>query len=277
MNPHQLPSTSFKTIFSSFKKHYKLIFQMAQREVLSRYRGSVMGIFWSLFNPLLMLGVYTFFFSVVFKARWHNDGASVASENFVIVMFVGLIIHGMFAECINRAPTLISNNVSYVKKVVFPLEIFPWIALASALFHMMISIFILIILQFITGGQFSWMALLLPLILIPFLFFIMGVTWFLAATGVYIRDIGQTTGLITSVLLFMSPVFYPLSSLPPKVQHLVMLNPLTIIIESSRNVLLFKTTPNLPVLAVYFLLSLLIAWMGFWWFQKTRKGFADVI
>lgn len=278
MNPHQLHATSFLTIFQSLRRNHRLILQMAKREVLGRYRGSIMGIFWALVNPLLMLGVYTFFFSVVFKARWQNSaGMDGASHNFAVVMFTGLIIHSFFAECINRAPALIWSHVSLVKKVVFPLEIFPWIALSSAFFHMMMSVCILALIQLFMGGSFTWTALLLPIVLIPFICLIMGISWFLAAIGVYIRDIGQTTGLITSVCLFMSPVFYSLSSLPPRLQTYVLLNPLTFIIENARRVLLFNSLPDWRGLFIYFIVSILVAWFGFWWFQKTRKGFADVV
>lgn len=276
MNPHLAHNTTLSEVFASFFRNRKLIFQMAQREVLGRYRGSVIGLAWSFFNPLLMLGVYTFFFSFVFKARWGvaQDGGHT---DFAVILFVGLIVHGLFAECINRAPTLINGNVSYVKKVIFPLEIFPWIAMGSAAFHATISVLVLLGLQLILAGSLSWTIILLPLIFLPLILVTLGFSWFFAATGVYLRDIGQVSGLITSVLLFVSPVFYPISVLPPPIRSLVMLNPLTLIIEESRKVLLFGETPNWIGLAIYTLVAVAIAWLGFWWFQKTRKGFADVL
>ena len=276
MNPHLAHKTTLSEVFASFFRNRKLIFQMAQREVLGRYRGSVIGLAWSFFNPLLMLGVYTFFFSFVFKARWGvaQDGGHT---DFAVVLFVGLIVHGLFAECINRAPMLINSNVSFVKKVIFPLEIFPWIVMGSAVFHAAISVLVLLGLQLILTGTLSWTILLVPLIFAPLILVTLGFTWFFAATGVYVRDIGQVSGLITSVLLFVSPVFYPISVLPPPIRSLVMLNPLTLIIEESRKVLLFGETPNWIGLAIYTLVAVAIAWLGFWWFQKTRKGFADVL
>ncbi len=276
MNPHQAHLTSPIEIYSSFIRNRKLVFQMAKREVLGRYRGSIMGLAWSFFNPLLMLAVYTFFFSFVFKSRW--GGAQEAGHvDFAIILFVGLIIHGLFSECINRAPMLVNSNVSYVKRVVFPLEIFPWIAMGSALFHTLISVFVLLLLQIILVGNLHWTVVLFPLIVAPFILLTLGFAWFLAATGVFVRDIGQTTSMITSVLLFVSPVFFPTSTLPSKVQPLVMLNPLTLVIEESRKVLLFGEMPNWLNLGIYSLVSMLIAWVGFWWFQKTRRGFADVL
>lgn len=276
MNPHQAHLTSPIEIYSSFVRNRKLVFQMAKREVLGRYRGSIMGLTWSFFNPLLMLAVYTFFFSFVFKSRW--GGAQEAGHvDFAIILFVGLIIHGLFSECINRAPMLINSNVSYVKRVVFPLEIFPWIAMGSALFHTLISVFVLLLLQIILVGNLHWTVVLFPLIVAPFILLTLGFAWFLAATGVFVRDIGQTTSMITSVLLFVSPVFFPTSALPTKVQPLVMLNPLTLVIEEARKVLLFGEMPNWLNLGIYSLVSMLIAWVGFWWFQRTRRGFADVL
>ena len=200
MNPHQKHKTSPTEMFASIWRNRQLIYQMSTREVLGRYRGSIMGLAWSFFNPVLMLAVYTFFFSVVFKSRW-GVGDTGGKVDFAVVLFVGLIIHGLFAECINRAPTLINSNVNYVKKVVFPLEVFPWIALGSALFHAAISMVVLLVLQFILAGAVPWTAIFFPVILVPLIFITLGFAWFLAATGVYLRGIGQTTGLVTSVLL----------------------------------------------------------------------------
>lgn len=276
MNPHEAPKTSPAEMFSSIRRNWQLAFQMSRREILGRYKGSWMGLTWSFFNPVLMLAVYTIFFSVVFKTRWGvgNTGGHV---DFAVVLFVGLIVHGLLAECFNRAPMLITGNSNYVKKIIFPLEILPWIALGSALFHSAISVVVLLILQLILVGSIPWTAMFFPVILTPLLFVILGVSWFLASIGVYVRDIGQTIGLVTTVMLFLSPVFYPASNLSPKMQFVMMFNPLTLIIEESRNVLLFGEMPNWVGLSIYLLFSLAIAWGGFWWFQKTRKGFADVL
>lgn len=276
MNPHKDFKTSPYEIYASFARNRKLVFQMAQREVLGRYRGSIVGLAWSFFNPLLMLGVYTYFFSFVFRSRW-GVAEQAGHADFAVVLFVGLIIHGLFSECVNRAPLLIISNVSYVKRVVFPLEVFPLIALGSALFHASISVVVLLLLQLFVAGKLCWTVILFPVVLAPFVLLTVGVAWFLAAIGVYIRDIGQTTGTITSVLLFISPVFYPVSMIPSALHPFVLLNPLTFAIEECRKVLLFNQTPDWIGLGVYSAVAVLIAWCGFWWFQKTRKGFADVL
>lgn len=276
INPHQGHPASLAAMFKSCWHNRSLIWQMTRREVVGRYRGSLMGIAWSFFNPLLMLIIYTFVFSVVFKARW-GVGGEESRTDFAIILFVGMIVHGLFAECINRAPGLILSNVNYVKKVVFPLEILPWIALGSALFYSMVSTFVLLLAQLIINHSLPWTCLFFPLVLVPLIFAAMGFAWFLAALGVYVRDIGQITGIFTTVLTFISPVFYPVSALPKDFQSLLRLNPLTLIIEESRKVLIFGQLPDWISLGISLFLGVLIAVSGFWWFQKTRKGFADVL
>ncbi|MDR5814325.1 MULTISPECIES: ABC transporter permease [unclassified Caballeronia] len=275
MNPHSKHPASFAAILKTVWRNRGLIVQMTQREVIGRYRGSAMGLAWSFFNPVLMLVVYTFFFSVVFKARWgtldDNKGA------FAVVLFVGLILHSLLAECINRAPTLILANVNYVKKVIFPLEILPIVALGSALFHSAISLLVLLIAEVILLHALPWTALLFPLILAPLLIGAMGFAWFLSAFGVYVRDIAQITGILTSVLMFLSPVFYPVSNLPPQYQTWIRLNPLTFIIEEGRNTLIFGKQPDWTSWLVCMAGSILVCWFGFWWFQRARRGFADVL
>ncbi|MEZ2738508.1 ABC transporter permease [Comamonas jiangduensis] len=247
----------------------------AKREVLGRYRGSVIGIFWSFLNPLLMLAVYTVVFSVVFKARW--GVGSESKTEFALVLFAGLIIFNIFAECINRAPGLIISNVNYVKKIVYPLEILPAITLLSAMFHALISFSVWFLAHALFFGVPHATALFLPFVILPFLMFIMGLSWGLASLGVYLRDVSQIIGVITSVLMFMSPIFYPASSLPEKYRVLLYINPLTPVIEMTRDVLYWGKLPSLYVLGAYWVITALIAWLGFAWFQKTRKGFSDVL
>lgn len=248
---------------------------MTRRDVAGRYRGSMMGMLWSFLNPLLMLAVYTFVFSVVFQTRWGHGDAS--KTDFAILLFAGMIVHALFAECVNRAPGLVLGNTSYVKKVVFPLEILPWVALASTLFHTAVSVLVLLLFFAIVHFYIHWTVIFLPLVLLPLAFLTMGVTWFLASAGVYLRDVGQTTGLVTTAMMFLSPVFYPASALPEGYRRLLHLNPLTFIIEQVRDVLVWGKMPDWPGLALYFVVSLVVAWFGFFWFQKTRKGFADVL
>lgn len=249
---------------------------MTVREVIGRYRGSIMGLAWSFFNPILLLVVYTFIFGVVFQSRWGNTEPHDTGD-FAIIIFSGMIVHGLFAECFNRAPSLITGNPNYVKKIVFPLEILPWISMGAALFHTCVSWFVLLMAELLLKGSIPLTTVLFPLVLLPLIILAMGLAWFLAALGAYLRDISQITGIITTVLMFLSPMFYPITAIPESYRPLLYINPLTVIIEESREVLIWGNLPSFTQLGSYYLVSLLIAWLGFWWFQKTRKGFADVL
>ncbi|MBF0274865.1 MAG: ABC transporter permease [Nitrospinae bacterium] len=267
--------TSLPETFNCLKRNRDLLLRLTKRDIIGRYSGSFIGIFWSLINPLFMLIVYTFVFSVVFKMKWGIGGES--KTEFALLLFSGLIVHSLFAECINRAPSTILANVNYVKKVIFPLEILPWINMGTALFHSLASFCILLIFYLFIHFSFNVTVFLLPFVLLPLVFITMGISWFLASLGVYVRDVGQVTPTISVTLLFVSPVFYPISSLPEKYQIFLYLNPLTFIIEQVRGILLLGNMPNWTGLLIYFVVSIIIAWLGLFWFQKTRKGFADVL
>jgi len=260
-------------------RNWPLIKALVFRDVLGRYKGSFIGIFWSLVNPILMLTVYTFVFSVVFKARWSVVGNPDADSKlqFAMVLFVGLIIFNLFSECITKAPSIILANTNYVKKVVFPLEILPLVALGSALFHLIVSLGVWCIFYLLFFGVPTNYALLFPILIAPLILIILGFSWMLSALGVYMRDVSQFINALVTVLLFLSPVFYPLSSLPEKFQIYLQLNPLTIPCEIIRNSLIWGAAPNWESFGIYFAISIAIAYMGFALFQKTRKGFADVI
>jgi lipopolysaccharide transport system permease protein len=264
-----------QSLLISFWRNRHLVWQLTKRDVIGRYRGSLMGLLWSFFNPILMLAIYTFVFSVVFRARW--GGGITGQQDFAIILFVGLIVHAMFAECINRSPSIILNNVNYVKRVVFPLEILPWMALGSALFHATISVGVLLVFYGLVNLHIHWTVIFLPVVLIPLALVTIGISWFLASVGVFVRDVGQATGIVTTVMLFLAPVFYPVSALPETYRHLLHLNPLTFIIEQARNVIVWGQMPNWFGLGVYLSIGIGVAWIGFAWFQLTRRGFADVM
>lgn len=261
----------------ALRNYRGLVLQMVKREVLGRYRGSVMGLAWSFFNPLLLLAVYTFVFAVVFKARWSGGAQNASHSEFAVILFVGMMVHGLFAECVNRAPTLILNNVTYVKKVVFPLQILPLVAMGSALFHMAVSFIVLLIAEFLIIGSVPWTVVYLPLVLLPLVLATVGVAWFLAALGVYVRDIAQATSLFTTILAFISPIFYPISALPERFQIWMRLNPLTYVIEEARSTVIFGRSMDWLQWLIYLAFGAAIAILGLLWFQKTRKGFADVL
>lgn len=264
-----------KEMILSFWRNRGLIKSLAQREILGRYRGSYLGVFWSFFNPVFMLLVYTFVFSVVFKARW-NSGSDSKTE-FAMVLFAGLMVFNFFAESINRSPSLILNNVNFVKKVVFPLEILPMVAVVSALFHLFASLLVWLLAYMVIFGLPQSTTLLLPLVLLPLLLLTLGLSWIFASLGVYLRDLSQFLGVVVTVLMFLSPIFYPLSNIPEPYQVYLLMNPLTPVIEMTRQVLYIGELPNMGKLALYGVIGLMVASLGFFWFQKTRKGFADVI
>lgn len=263
-------------MFSGLVRHWDLVWQMTKREVVGRYRGSVVGVAWSLLNPLVMLAVYTFVFSRIFNARWQSSVAE-GTTDFAVVLFAGMLVHTLFAECVNRAPALVLGNPNFVKKVVFPLEILPWVTMGSALFHAGASLIVLCIGLLVGSLGVPPTIVFFPLVIAPFVVLTMGVSWFLAATGVYLRDLGQVVGVVTTILLFLSPVFYASSTLPARFGWLLRLNPLTFIIEQSRDVLIWGRTPQWLGLLAYFAVAIVVAQLGFMWFQKTRRGFADVL
>jgi lipopolysaccharide transport system permease protein len=262
-------------IFASFWRNRALVHELTKREVSARYKGSALGILWSFFNPLCMLAVFTFVFSVIFQARW-GEGSGSKTE-FALVLFSGLLIFNLFSDCINRAPSSILSNINYVKKIVFPLEILPIVGLLSALFHTVISLAVWLIIYTLFFGIPHPTVLYFPVVILPFCFLLMGLSWALASLGVYLRDILQIISVITTVLMFMSPIFYPATSFPEAYRHLLYLNPLTAMIETTRNLLYWGTTPDFKLLGVYSIAAMVIASIGFAWFQKTRKGFADVL
>jgi lipopolysaccharide transport system permease protein len=256
-------------------RHRELVWQLTRREVLGRYRGTILGLLWTLVHPLFMVGIYTFVFREVFRARWQEE--SGGAGEFALVLFAGLIVFSLLSECINRAPLLIVGNPSFVKRVVFPLEVLPWTVLGSALFHAAVSFALLVVLWLLTRGSLPWTALALPLPLLPLAFLTLGLSWFLAACGTYLRDTAQTVGLLTVALLFLSPVFYPVSALPEGVRPYLWLNPLTFAIEEVRGLLFFGRLPSWRGLAGQTILGLAAAWLGWWCFEKARPGFADVL
>ncbi len=262
-------------VLQSLLLHRGIIRQFVKREVTGRYKGSFLGLLWSFITPLLMLVIYTFVFGVVFKSRWRSE--HTGTMEFAVVMFAGIVVYGLIAECLQRAPLLVVGNPNFVKKVVFPLEILPWVTIGAALFHAAIAFSILIGAIVLWQGYVPMTVLLVPVILLPFVLLTAGLIWLLASLGVYLRDLGQIMGIVTAFLLFMAPVFYPLSSVPETMRVFLYLNPVTFIVEQIRNAAIWGEAVDWRGWLIYLLISYLVAWAGLSWFQKTRKGFADVL
>lgn len=261
--------------YRALHRHFSLIVQMARRDVVGRYRGSFVGLLWSFFNPLLMLMIYTFVFGVIFKSRWNDRMAG--HFGFAIVLFAGLNINSMFAECANRAPMLIVENTNFVKKVVFPLEILSWSTIGSALFHLLVSTAVLLVIAFFVNGSIPWTVVLFPVVVACFLPFVVGTVWLLASLGVFLRDLKQAIGIVTMALMFLAPIMYPKDFIPESYRGWMYLNPLTVIVEASRDVLVWGRPPSWIHLGLYAAFACLFAWLAFGWFERSRKGFADVL
>ncbi|GIK40771.1 MAG: transport permease protein [Chloroflexota bacterium] len=257
--------------------HRELIRQFIKREVRGRYQGSFLGVLWSFITPLLMLTVYTFVFSIIFKARWGNNLSDSSQTGFALTLFTGLIAFGVFSECINRAPGLIISSPNYVKKVVFPLEILPVSVLGSALVNSLFSLAILLAANLIFHGVMHWTIIFLPLMYLPLALLCLGLGWFLASLGVFVRDIGQFIGVAVQVLFFMTPIFYPISAIPEHLRFILYLNPLTFIVNHFRRVILWGQLPDWGEFAVITILTGVVCMLGYIWFMKSKKTFADVV
>lgn len=257
-------------------RHRDLIRQFTRREIEGRYRGSFLGLFWSFINPLILLLIYTFVFGVVFKARWPNARTDNLGE-FAITLFCGMTAFNIFGEAIGKAPTLVVGVPNYVKKVVFPLEVLPVSTLGAALFHAGVSLVILVGANLLVGGGLPWTLVLLPLVLLPLLFLSLGLTWFLASLGVFIRDISYTIALVVQVLFFLTPILYAVENIPEPYRSLIELNPLTPIIENVRRVVLWGQPPSWLGIGLWSCATGAVMLLGYAWFMKTKKAFADVI
>ncbi|MDR3429439.1 ABC transporter permease [Silvimonas sp.] len=268
-------STSPIALIHSLYQNRNLINALVRREVVGRYRGSMFGTLWSFINPLIMLCVYGFFFSVVFKARW--AGGNGTKSEFALILFIGMIVFNVFAECFNRAPGLVVSNSSYVKRVVFPLEILPVVALGAAFFHFIVGFVVWLMFYIVVEGLPHPSLLLLPVILLPFALFILGLSWIIASLGVFLRDVSQVVGVLTTALMFLTPIFFSAASLPAQYQVLIHLNPIAVVVEMVRSVAIFGVGVNLKLFALCAVMSGLTCCIGFAWFQKTRKGFSDVL
>ncbi|MCB1043508.1 MAG: ABC transporter permease [Acidobacteria bacterium] len=261
-------------MFSSAWTHRQLILLMTKRSVQAQYRGSIFGLVWAVFHPLLLLGVYTVVFTEVFSARWAGEGGVV---DYAIALFSGLIVFNFFADCLANAPHLISSHLNYVKKVVFPLEILAWSAIGKSLFHFFASLAVLLAAVVFMTHRIPIQLTMLPLMLVPLVLMGIGVVWLVSSLGVYLKDVGQFVQIVILLLMFLSPIFYSLEQVPMRLAFILELNPLTPMMAQFRDVFLFGHWPSLSSVLRLTGMGALWAWAGFAWFQTTRDGFADVL
>jgi lipopolysaccharide transport system permease protein len=235
----------------------------------------MLGIWWSLITPLAMLFVFTFVFGKIFQARWHGGEENMVA--FGLNLYAGLIVFWFFAELVSKAPTLISSQPNLVKKVVFPLEILSLVSLFSALFHFMINLCILCIAVLLYKGGLSWSILGVGVIILAFLPLLLGLSWMLSALGVYIKDIAGVIGIAMNMLMFLSPVFYPLEAVPQKFRWFFELNPITSIIEWVRASVMVGEFVSLGGVLIYGVVSLVVMYFGYRVFFALKGGFGDVL
>lgn len=256
----------------TFWQHRGLLSRLVVRDLASRYRGSLGGLVWALLQPALMLLVYWFVFGHIFAPR----GGGSADSLFALALFLGLILHGVLAETLSRAPMVIVAQPSYVKKIVFPLELLPVVVVCSAVVQSFLAgTLLLIVLGF--GPGLPVTAWLWPMAWIPLVALSAGAALIVAALTVYLRDLAQLAGLLNTALLFLAPIFYPLKQLGERQQHWMLFNPLTVPIETARALLLEGTLPAMGPWLTHLAASLLLLMLGTWIFSRTRRGFADVI
>lgn len=261
--------------FRPWFRHRSLLLELTRREILGRYRGASFGLVWSLLSPFLMLGVYTVAFGYVLKARW--PGADGGTADFALLLFVGLIVHGFFAECLTRAPMLVAGNPNLVKKIVFPLEVLPWTLVLSAMFHALANAAVFAMLALAFRGELHATLAMLPFVLVPLALVALGVASLVSCLSVFLRDIGQVVGVLATAMLFLSSAIVPVDTLPAEYQALFRLNPLTFIIDQAREVAFWGRSPDWRGLGMYALGALAFAYVADAVFQKTRRGFADVL
>lgn len=254
-----------------------LLRQFTRREIEGRYKGSHLGLLWSFLTPLVMLGVYTFVFGVVFQARWPHARGGESLAEFALAMFAGQLAFQTFAEPVGRAAGLITGVPNFVKKVVFPLQILPMAAVGAGLYHVAVGMLIALGASWFIYGAIPWTVLLLPLAILPIALLGLGITWFVASLGVYLRDVGYLIGVILQVLNFATPIFYPITAIPEAYRGWMHLNPLTAQVDLVRGVLIVGEVGDPITWAVTYILSLAVAFLGYLWFMITRKGFADVL
>lgn len=254
-----------------------LILHLSVHEVSKRYRGAYLGILWSFLSPIFMLLIYTFIFSIVFRARWQGAGSMGGAREYAFALFAGLIPFTVFTEVATRSPSIISSMPNYVKKVIFPVEILPVMILGSALIQSLVSVGILLLGAELFLGAYVPRLWFLPFAYLPLIFLCLGGGWFLASLGVFVRDIGQSIVVVVQVIFYLSPVVYPVAAVPERFQKFLYANPMTAILAGFRHALLWNEPMPWGLWAAWTGAAALAALTGYAWFMKTRHGFAEVI
>lgn len=270
---------SLPAMLRALWRYRDLVRQFAMREVLVRHKGTSLGILWAVLQPLLVLGIYTFIFGFVFANRW-SQLQGPAWANFPLNFFTGYLLYGLFSDCVNRSPSLITEHPNLVRKVVFPLEILPLTTCGASLIYFTISASLLLVVKVIVTQTLSWTILLFPIVLFPLVMLTLGVSWLFASLGAFIRDFKQVVPVLMQLLFFVTPVFYDVSLIKEPFQQIIRLNPLTTIVEFGRKTLMWGQAPTPEdwiSLGVVSALAFVVMIGGYAWFCKSKRGLADVL
>lgn len=258
------------------RNEWDLFRALAHRDVHKRYTETLIGASWGLLVPLVMLAIYTVIFSEIFQAKW--GGLTVAAKtDYAVILFIGLIVYGIFAESVARAPSAIVSQPNLVTKVVFPLRLLPMVIVSTSLYNAVISLVPLILFLSFSSFGLHIEALLAPILLVPTIALVLGVTFFFASLGVFLRDVDQFAALFARVVQYLTPVLYPSEIFPEPIRSVMRASPLAIQVEQLRDLIVFGRMPNWLDFGVSAFFSMLVFLLGYWWFQRTRRAFADVI
>ena len=239
-------------------KTWELIVQLSKREVFNRYRGSKLGLAWTAINPLIMLSIYTLVFSQIFNARWETESINNGTVQFGLNLYCGLNVFNVFSEVASKAPMLITGNPNYVKKVVFPLHTLGVSLTISAAVHSAISLAILSIAKLILEGRITLNLYQIAIAWIPLYLGCLVMAWLISTIAVFARDIEQIINAVISMTMFLSPIFYPKSALPEKIQWIATINPLASVIENSRKIIM--NNERLEVMPIIVQITIGLLW-----------------
>lgn len=253
----------------------ELVYQLTRRRIVVRYRGSMLGLVWTFVSPALQLAIYTLVFGVIFKPRWSTTEASTVE--YALLLYLGLTVFWFASECFAEAPGIVVQHSNYVKKVIFPLEILPWVIVSTATFHWVIRVLVFMVAYMYLEGGVRWTMILLPLVWLPIALMTVGLSWFLAALGVFIRDLGEVVSFGLTAILFLSPVFYPVESVPETYRWIITFNPISHPISYIRDIAYWGTVPDIKVWTGAMAASVVVAWLGHAFFMSGREAFSDVL
>ncbi|MBI2813931.1 MAG: ABC transporter permease [Opitutae bacterium] len=256
--------------------HRELLWQFTLRNVELRHKGSHLGLVWSFLNPLLMLGLYVLVFGYIFGGTFGILPGETRVD-YALGIFLGLTLFHFVSEVLGLSPSLIVGNPNFVKKVVFPLEILPAANVGGAVFHMLISLGLVLLSLAIFSAHFSAGILWLPVIILPLILLGLGIAWLISALGVFLRDIGQIMQFLTMALMFSSAVFYSAQKIPAPAWAFMRLNPILLAIELARDAALWNRPLNYHHLGYLYAVSLATCYLGHLAFHKMKPAFADVI